>query len=231
MDSATLAAHHPFRRLDLLMAGSVALMVACHIVAATISAGWPSAAVTDGIVALYLALCAFRAQWRPVLLRLFTVGALAGIAELATDAAGQYVARSLVYPRAEPLLWTSPAYMPLSWAIVCVQIGYLAWRLQTWPYRVHVAGTVCITFVAGAVLIPFYEEMAFFAGWWRYTTQPAISHVPVYVIVFEGLVSAAFPVVLRKLPSMAYTLVVLAGLIIGIWMPVAAFVSWSVLGR
>jgi hypothetical protein len=213
------------------MTGSVVLLVACHVAAALVGLGWTTAVATDMLAAVYLAALCVRPEWRAILARLFLVGIIAGVIELATDAAGQYVAHSLVYPPDEPFLWASPIYMPLSWAIVSTQLGYLGWRLRNRIPPVRMALAVLVSFAAGAVLVPFYEEMAFLAGWWRYTSFPVISHVPVYVILFEGLVSAAFPLLLNGLGRKSLARTALAGLAIGAWMPVAAFLTWSVIGR
>src|SRR5262245_21599744 len=126
---ATLAAPR-LTPLDRAFLALLALLVGCHVVAARSALGWPSAAVTDLLALIALSVMATRREWRPLLGRLFALGLAAGILELVTDAAGEQVAHSLRYPAGEPLLWGSPYYMPLSWAIVLTQLGYLAWRLR-----------------------------------------------------------------------------------------------------
>jgi hypothetical protein len=92
-------------------------------------------------------------------------GFIAGLCELFTDASGQYVVHSLFYPIGEPMLWTSPLYMPLSWMVILTHLGYGAWRLRgLWGWRK--AALVCGMW--GAIQIPLYEEMAYYAHWWRY---------------------------------------------------------------
>src|SRR5262245_33010957 len=120
----------PFTALDLAMAGSVLISVAGNIVSAKLAVGWYTAVALDLIQATYLLALAIHLAWRGLLGRLFLAGLVAGTIELFTDAAGEYVVRSLSYPPEVPLLWASPIYMPLAWALVLTQLGYLGWRLR-----------------------------------------------------------------------------------------------------
>ncbi|HEU5348384.1 MAG TPA: hypothetical protein VFU63_07205, partial [Ktedonobacterales bacterium] len=104
---------------DRAFVGLFVLMAACHLVAALLARGWITAAISDGIVLSYLAgLLWSRPAWRPLIARLMVFGLIAGLVELVTDAAGEQVAHSLVYPANEPMIWLSPAYMPVSWMVV-----------------------------------------------------------------------------------------------------------------
>src|SRR5262245_10869225 len=116
--------------LDLAFAGLLALLVACHLVAARLAAGPSTAALTDVLACGYLLALASRPAWRPLVSRLLLLGLIAGLLELFTDAAGEGVAHSLVYPAGEPTLWASPLYMPFSWMIVLTLLGYLGWRVR-----------------------------------------------------------------------------------------------------
>lgn len=218
-------------RLDGAFVGLLALMVALHIVAAVLNAGWLTAVATDLAASVYLLALATRPAWRPLLARLFLLGLVAGMLELFTDAAGESFAHSLVYPAGEPMLWASPIYMPLSWVIVLTQLGYLGWRLAGLAPRLPLALAVPLTGLAGAAIVPFYEEMAYYAGWWHYAAAPHLGHTPIYVLLFEGGVAALLPIVTRALPRRALPRAALAGLVVGVWMPCAALLSWLALGR
>jgi hypothetical protein len=63
---------------------------------------------------------------RPILGQLMLVGLVAGICELFTNASGQYVVHSLIYPVGELTIWTSPLYMPLSWLVTLTYLGYIS---------------------------------------------------------------------------------------------------------
>jgi hypothetical protein len=210
------------------MLGSVALSVALNITAARLAWGWSTAAATDGVVGLYLLALAGCREWRPLLGRLLLFGLIVGLMELFTDAAGEQFAHSLVYPAGEPLLWSSPIYMPLSWALVLTQIGYLAWRLRT-TFSVRLSMLLCGLW-AGAN-IPFYEEMAYHAGWWHYVPVWRLGHTPIYVILFEALIGASLPLLLRAVDRKAWRVVAALAIVEGIWVPVAALVAWLALGR
>ncbi|MFI5271927.1 MAG: DUF6989 domain-containing protein [Ktedonobacterales bacterium] len=218
--------------LDAAFIGLLALLAGCHVLAAAFALGWPSAAATDALAMLYLAVLMARPAWRPLVGRLVVLGLVAGVVELATDFAGERVAHSLMYPATEPLLWGSPYYMPLSWAIVLTQLGYLAWRLRHLDApRVPLGLVVALTGLAGAALVPFYEEMAYYARWWHYAPAWRLGHTPVYVIVFEGAVAAALPLLTRGLLRRPLRSAAALGLVVGAWMPAAAFVAWFAVGR
>jgi hypothetical protein len=214
---------------DLAFAGLFVLMALCHLVAALLARGWITAAISDGVILCYLAgMLWARPAWRPLIGRLLLFGLVAGIVELATDAAGEQVAHSLVYPVGEPMLWRSPLYMPISWMVVLTLLGYLGWRLAGLaPLWLATA----LAALAGMLIIPFYEESAWYAGWWRYTTLPRLGHTPVYVFAFEGAVVAALPLLLRGFERLAPARVVVRGLLLGAWMPLVAFVTWRLLGQ
>lgn len=214
---------------DRAFLGLFILMALCHLVAAVLARGWMTAALSDGIVLTYLAgLLRARPLWRPLIGRLLLFGLVAGIVELATDTAGEQVARSLVYPAGEPMIWQSPAYMPVSWMVVLTLLSYLGWRLAgllpLWQAAVFGG-------LAGMLIIPFYEESAWYAGWWRYTTLPRIGHTPLYVFFFEGGIVAVLPLLMRGLERLALRWVLIRGLVLGGWMPLIAFIAWRLFGQ
>jgi hypothetical protein len=214
---------------DRAFVGLFILMAACHLVAALLAQGWITAAISDSIVLSYLAgLLWSRPAWRPLITRLMLFGLIAGLVELVTDAAGEQVAHSLVYPADEPMIWLSPAYMPVSWMVVLTLLGYLGWRLGGLLPRWQAAA---LGGLAGMLIIPFYEESAWYAGWWRYTTLPRIGHTPIYVFLFEGGIVAILPLLTRGLERLTPGRVVIRGLLLGGWMPLVAFITWRLLGQ
>ncbi|HET9109546.1 MAG TPA: hypothetical protein VFN78_01855 [Ktedonobacterales bacterium] len=220
-----------FTALDAAMLATLLLLVAGHIVSALGRFGWPSAVATVGLTALALLALTLRRAWRPLLVRLLAFGLVAGVCELFTDFSGEVVAHSLSYPPNEPMLWASPFYMPLSWMVVLTQIGYLAWRLDTLAPRPPRWLAMALVGVWGALNIPFYEEMAYHANWWRYAHAPGLGHTPFYVMLFEGLIAVLLPPLLARLQWRAPHAVLLRGLALGAWIPCAALVSWLLIGR
>ena len=166
---------------------------------------------------------------RPLLGRLMLAGLIAGICELFTDASGQYVAHSLIYPTSELTIWTSPIYMPLSWLVTLTYLGYISWRLRAlfgWRIAVLLCGLI------GAIYIPFFEEISYYGGWWRYVpTHLMLGHTPVYVALFEGLVVAALPLLFDRLERRSWIETVVLGVVIGIWMAISALTAWLLLGH
>jgi uncharacterized protein DUF6989 len=221
-----------FTGLDAAMLGVLALVVIpSDVAAAWLGAGWITAWVTLALTAGALGAVALRPAWRPLILRLLALGLVIGIVELFTDFSGEFVASSLIYPPHEPMIWASPAYMPFSWSVTLTLIGYLAWRLWRLAPRPPRWAAILLTGLWGAVNIPFYEEMAYHAGWWRYATAPGLGHTPWYVILFEGLLAALMPPLVARLETRRWWDVALRGLALGAWAPWAALFAWLLVGR
>jgi len=167
--------------------------------------------------------------FRPLLGRLMLVGLVAGICELFTDASGQYVVHSLIYPVGELTIWTSPLYMPLSWLVTLTYLGYISWRLRAffgWRIAILLCGLL------GAIDIPIFEEISYHGGWWRYVpTRLMFGHTPVYVALFEGLVVASLPLLFDRLERRSWIETVALGAAIGIWMAISALTAWLILGH
>ena len=181
------------------------------------------------LTALLLLLFVSMRIFRPLLGRLMLAGFVAGICELFTDASGQYVVHSLVYPGGELTIWTSPLYMPLSWLVTLTYLGYLSWRLRAllgWRIAILLCGLI------GAIDIPVFEEISYYGGWWRYIpTHFMFGHTPVYVALFEGLVVAALPLLFDRLERRSWLETGLLGVVVGIWMAISALTAWLLLGR
>ena len=81
------------------------------------------------------------------------------------------------------------------------------------------------------MLVPVYEETAYAAGWWQYTNYPRIGHTPVYVMVFEFAVGCATGALVRRIDRKSINETLVAGVMLGASMPLAAFMAWAALGR
>lgn len=118
--------------------------------------------------------------------RLLLFGLSLGAVELVADALCVRYTGTLDYTVARsPMLLLSPFWMPTAWAVVAVQIGYLGARLMK---TLGTGRGILLTALLGAVNIPFYEEMAFHAHWWRYGNSHMIGHTPIYIIVAELII-------------------------------------------
>ncbi len=193
-----------------------------------ITTHWSNVGTITVILSLYLLVLLCLQRIRPLMGRLLLAGFIAGICELFTDASGQSVAHSLIYPIGELMLWASPLYMPLSWMVILTHLGYIAWRLRA---LLGLRKAALISGLLGAIQIPIYEEMAYYGGWWQYRpTHLMLGHTPLYVLLFEGLIVAALPLLYDRIERRAWSHVALIGIIIGAWMPFAALFSWLLLG-
>ena len=123
----------------------------------------------------------------PVMARLLLFGLCLGVTELVADALCIRYTQTLDYSVAHSyLLGLSPFWMPTAWMVVAAQIGFLGnWLMR----RVGTGRGMALTAILGAVNIPFYEEMAFHAHWWRYAHCRMVGHTPLYIIVAELFIS------------------------------------------
>jgi hypothetical protein len=135
-------------------------------------------------IALFLAHIAYYRD--RVFARLLLFGLALGVVELVADALCIRYTHTLDYSETHsPLLGLSPFWMPTAWMIVAAQIGYLGHRLIL---RWGTVRGMALTALLGAVNIPFYEEMAYHAHWWRYQNCRMLGHTPLYIIVAELLI-------------------------------------------
>ncbi len=212
--------------LDLVIGGGILSDLVLSLLDATTK--WWYVGLIEVFLSLYLLLWLLARGIRPLLGRLLLAGFIAGICELFTDASGQYVAHSLIYPAGALTLWTSPLYMPLSWMVVLTHLGYVAWRLRV---LLGWRRASLLSAILGAIQIPLYEEMAYYGGWWRYKpVHLMLGHTPIYVLLFEGLIVAALPLLYDRIERRAWKQVALIGVIVGAWMPFAAVIAWLLLG-
>lgn len=223
---AEKASTHRLTWLDLVIAGGILSDLVLSLLDATTK--WWYIGLVEVFLSLYLLSWLLARGIRPLLGRLLLAGFIAGICELFTDASGQYVAHSLIYPAGALTLWTSPLYMPLSWMVVLTHLGYVAWRLRV---LLGWRRASLLSAILGAIQIPLYEEMAYYGGWWRYkSVHLMLGHTPIYVLLFEGLIVAALPLLYDRIERRAWKQVALIGVIVGVWMPFAAVIAWLLLG-
>ena len=175
--------------------GDVRLRVALCSVGFTVVFAWVcscwdrsdgrTAAWSDGINLLGLGGYAWCARDR-TLGRLLAATIAFGAVELLADFLCVHCTGTLDYTVARSaLVLASPWWMPLSWAVVAVQIGVCADAAirRFGPVRGTLLGSLL-----GAGLIPLYEELAWGARWWQYRSCLCIGHTPVYIVVAEAVI-------------------------------------------
>ncbi|MEO1052916.1 MAG: hypothetical protein AAFX87_19935 [Bacteroidota bacterium] len=151
-------------------------------------------------------------------------GFIAGVLELWADHYSIATINKLVYPENEAFIWTSPAYMPFSWAVALVQLGYYSLLLIRWK-GLGVA-TVIMT-LSGGFYIPLYEHLAKNADWWYYKDTPMIFNAPYYIIICEALLSALLPLMVLWVSRKNLFWSVVPGIIQGVWILLSAIIAFK----
>jgi hypothetical protein len=144
---------------------------------------------------------------------LMLFGLAVGSSELLADAWLVDATRTLDYsPGGGPMIWRSPAWMPLAWEVVAVQLGYLGLRLFEWRKGLG----LLLAGVIGAINIPFYEEMALKVRWWRYADCRMFLHTPYYIILGEFLIAVVIAALAGQTRYERWSRSILAGLLAGL---------------
>ena len=185
--------------------------------------GWLVASILTAV--LVLAILGFTAHYRDQFFaRLFVFGLFAGFAELPADYYSVSVLKILVYPEQGPFILSSPLYMPFSYIVVMVQLGYLSyWLTGRWGL---VWATVAITLLGG-LNVPLYEFLARRAGFWHYQDCYLLfGAVPPMVIVTEAAFSLVLPLVVSWLPRVSWLWVAALGVLEGVWMLVVFYLGF-----
>lgn len=145
--------------------------------------------------------------------RLMVFGLAVGFAELPADAWLVLHTHTLNYSiGGGPMLWCSPAWMPLAWEVVAVQFGYLGLRL--WE-RFGGFGLLLIGGL-GAVNIPYCEEMARRIHWWTYSGCRMISFTPYYIVLGEAGIAMVLALLAVQLRRGTWKKAAIAGLVGGL---------------
>ena len=86
------------------------------------------------------------------------------------------------------MLLESPWWMPWSWGLLAVQFGVLGAAAIGRYGRTR---GMLLVGASAAVVIPFYEEMAWSAQWWRYLDCLMVGRTPIYIILTEAMIGGA----------------------------------------
>jgi hypothetical protein len=194
---------------------------------------WSSYTVAGPITASIITYGLYLFYWiyasyskNPLVIRLIVFGTVAGILELVTDHYLVSVINSLVYPGKEAMIWSSPAYMPLAWSNVLLQLSFIGVLLTS---RFGLAKASIILCIAGGMYIPTYEHLAKDAGWWWYNNNTAmVMNAPLYVIICEALISLSLPVILNYSEHNKLAKTVWLGILEGIWILFSAWLAFTV---
>ena len=185
--------------------------------------GWKGAVIWSlGFAAIYFSYAVLSKDKMLLHFLLFTM--IAGITELWAD---KWIVETntLFYPEGEPMLVDSPMYMPLSWVVVLMQIGYIA-------HLIHQKHSLLLATVAagilGCLIIPLYEFLAIHAGWWHYANTSFWGIVPKYIYLAEGLLMLTVPILFERSQKSKPILIIVLGVVQGIIMLLASMVSYAI---
>jgi hypothetical protein len=157
--------------------------------------------------------------------KLLIFGIAAGIIELLADCWLVQRTSTLIYPTDEPMIACSPLYMPLAWAVILVQIGYLCWLISNEEKMIV---TIGISVLIGFAVIPLFEHWAKAAGWWYYVRCSMIGNTPWYIILAEGLICSVLPLFFRHIHHRHYAIQLVLGIIQGLWIWASYFIAYRV---
>lgn len=207
--------------------GSMALAVGVLVLDAWKFQGWKSAAVWGYGFSLLYAAWAFLKKDN-LMFRFMLFALTAGLVELMADYWLVVHTKTLFYPPDEPMLAASPAYMPFSWMVVLIQIGYIGFLINK---KKSLLITSIIVGILGCCIIPLYEFLAIHAGWWHYENTKMLGPVPVYIFVAEGLLMLTIPDLFDRTEKASYGQITLFGIIQGLVMWLACVVAWNLTGK
>jgi uncharacterized protein with NAD-binding domain and iron-sulfur cluster len=159
--------------------------------------------------------------------KLIVFGLVAGFVELIADNWLVNGISSLVYPAEEAHIWASPNYMPFAWAVILVQVGYVSWLFTK---KLSDLKVFIIAFLIGAFFIPIFETCAKYAEWWYYNPyKTMLFNTPLYIIIGEGLIAGVLPFLYNNLLKKNFITIVLLGILQGLWIFVAYYLSYIIL--
>jgi len=205
---------------------TMVLSLAGSAVCALIRGGWQSATVLNVIIDTMLIGYIVRNR-DGLLLPLLIMAVAAGVVEVGISDPYFIGNHTLVYPHEGPFIVQSPLYMPLGWAYVLLQIGYIAWWVMQ---QKGVVGAIVVSTLLGGTNIPMYEALARRANWWYYRDVPMFIGAPYYVILAEAFIGLALPFIVRPLAARSPLSSIWLGLLLGVWTLVSGVLAFRIAG-
>jgi hypothetical protein len=205
---------------------TMVLSLAGAAVCAVIRGGWQSAMVLNVVIDILL-IGYIVSNRDALLLRLLIMAVAAGIVEVAISDPYFVGNHTLVYPQEGPFIIDSPLYMPLGWAYVLLQLGYVAWWVMQ---QKGDTVAIVVSTLLGGTNIPMYEALARRANWWHYQDVPMIFGAPYYVILGEAFIGLALPFIVKRLATRSAFSSVWLGLALGVWTLISGLLAFRIAG-
>jgi len=206
-----------------IIGSALALVLWSFYSSLTAAGPWSASAITYTLYVFYWVYAIVKRN--PLILRLAIIGTVAGLLELVADHYLVDTIQSLVYPSDEPMLWSSPMYMPFAWSNIIVQLSFIGVLLT---HKFGLLKACVVLGIAGGMYIPLYEHLANNAGWWFYHYNTAmVLHAPVYVIICEALISLSLPLVISFSEHQKVLKSLFLGMVLGAWIYISAIIAWN----
>jgi hypothetical protein len=213
------------KRTTVTVLTTAAVLLGWSYVSAATAAGPVSASIITYGLYLFYWLYVYKTR-NPLILRLAIFGTVAGFLELVTDYYLVDVIHSLVYPGNEPMIWSSPAYMPFAWSNVILQLSFIGVLLTT---HFGIFRASIMLGIAGGMYIPTYEHFAKDALWWYYENNTLmLFNAPAYVIICEALISLSLPGIVYYLEHNKVRKTLSLGVLEGIWILISAWLAFEI---
>ena len=159
--------------------------------------------------------------------RFLIFATFAGFTELIADYWLVNITDTLIYPANEPMLFVSPAYMPFSWIVVLIQIGFIGFLISK---QKSLIVTSLVVGVLGCIIIPIYEYFAINAEWWFYEACEMWGIVPIYIFIAEGLLMLSIPNLFNRCENASLKWIPLLGITQGLVMWLACIAAFYLFG-
>ena len=219
--------YFPYKKEVLFILLMMVVTVGFALLDAWLHLGYASASVLA--IGMFTVIALHAKKWQDAFLQKFLLfGLFAGLTELAADNWLVNGIQSLFYPAQQAHIWASPFYMPLAWAVILVEVGYLGGLLGRGK---SLAVNIAISFVIGVMFIPVFETCAKYAGWWYYESSSKFLETPWYIILGEGLICAALPLVFHKVVRKTWLGSAGMGIVMGLWIFAAYYIGYLIFGK
>ncbi|QCK16166.1 DUF6989 domain-containing protein [Mangrovivirga cuniculi] len=213
------------KRNTWFIVGTQVMMMIWSLGSSILKAGPTSAAIITYLVFGAFIIYGVITRSRLIFL-LLVFGLTGGVLELIADHYSVATINALIYPGNEPMVVSSPLYMPFAWANVFVQLGYYSLLLIRWK---GILMASIIMAVAGGMYIPFYENFAKDAGWWWYENVSMIWNAPYYIIICEALISLLLPVCIYLIVKRkSFLIALILGVLEGLWIWGSAILAYFI---
>ena len=152
---------------------------------------------------------------------------IAGFLELAADWYIIVVRPTTMYMGGGPFIWESPLYMPFAWTYTPFVVGIITHWVDK---RKGLLTATIVAGIFGLIMVPTWEHLAKYAGFWYYYNTPMIGNTPYYIMFGECIIFASLPLILRFVNPSRWATSLGVGTIMGLWIIIALWMGVQIFG-